>query len=96
MKISNEHVARLLEARLERIQRSQHTHRQPPTHRAQPDRAVFSSRSEDLRIGLNAARGGREAEEPRLSGLAQEVRAGRYRVPARNIADALLRDLLRD
>jgi len=34
-----------------------------------------------------------EIEDPRLDALSQEVRAGRYRVPAELVADAMLRDL---
>jgi len=98
MKITNEHVARLLEARLQRVQHAgpppSHQHINPAQRgRRQPDRATFSSLLEDLRTGLAAARASGQAEHPRLASLAAQVQAGRYRVPSDQIADALLRDL---
>ncbi len=99
MKITNEHVARLLEARLARIQRASQPPRQHGVKPAESDRAVFSSRHEDLRVGLAAARASAQqvsfaqTEDPRLDSLARQVRAGRYRVPPQDVADDLLRDL---
>jgi anti-sigma28 factor (negative regulator of flagellin synthesis) len=113
MKITNEHVARLLAARLQQVQRSAPPAVGPHSRKGlspaeqgagQSDRAVFSSVVEDLRIGLAAARrragelrqGGEASGRPdtaRLAALAAQVRAGRYRVPAEQIADALLSDL---
>ena len=98
MKISNEHVAKLLEARLQRLNRAEpspsHQRIDPAQHgRGQPDRATFSSVLEDLRAGLAAARASAPAEHPRLASLAAQVQAGSYRVPSQHVADALLRDL---
>jgi hypothetical protein len=93
MKIANEHVARLLEARLERIQRTQQGQRHPCFDGPEPDRATFSARAAEVRAALLAARAADEADDPRLAHLSQEVKAGRYRVPAEAVADALLRDL---
>ena len=104
MKITNEHVARLLEARLARIQRASQPPRQHGVKPSEGDRAVFSSRLEDLRVGLAAARASArqvgavrstfaQTEDPRLESLARQVRAGSYRVPTQEIAYALLRDL---
>ena len=115
MKITNEHVARLLEARLARIQRASQPPRQHGVKATESDRAVFSSRHEDLRVGLAAARASArqvgavrpsfarqvgavrpsfaQTEDPRLDSLARQVRAGSYRVPPQQVADALLRDL---
>jgi anti-sigma28 factor (negative regulator of flagellin synthesis) len=106
MKITNEHVARLLAARLQQVHRpappaGPHPQRDAtPTERGagRSDRAVFSSVVEDLRVGLAAARRhGSQASDgsdsARLASLAAQVRAGRYHVPADQIADALVREL---
>ena len=93
MKINSEHVGRLLEARLARVQRASQTPRRDEAKPAENDRAVFSSRLEDLRVGLAAARASSQTEDPRLDSLARQVRAGSYRVPPQQVADALLRDL---
>jgi len=93
MKITNEHVGRLLEARLERIERPQKA--APGTRAGGPDRALFSSRSEDVRVGMEAARAAGQSDEARLARLAGRVRSGGYRVSAQAVADAVLRDLAR-
>jgi anti-sigma28 factor (negative regulator of flagellin synthesis) len=90
MKITNEHVGRLLGARLERVESAQ---RPAPSAGAEgSDRAVFSSRSEDVRLGMAAARAAGKPDEARLEGLAEQVRSGKYRVPAEVLAEAVLRD----
>ena len=91
MKITNEHVGRLLEARLERVQR-------PPKAAwgaGVPDRALFSSRSEEVRVGMEVARAASQFDGPRLARLAGQVRSGGYRVSARAVAEAMLRDVMR-
>jgi anti-sigma28 factor (negative regulator of flagellin synthesis) len=93
MKITNEHIGRLLEARLERIQRASQPSHRAPAGRAQLDRATFSPRAEDMRIALAAVRSAADPEEPRLASLARQIRSGRYRVSAEAVADSLLRDL---
>ncbi|HUU55678.1 MAG TPA: flagellar biosynthesis anti-sigma factor FlgM [Armatimonadota bacterium] len=93
MKITNEHVGRLLEARLERTHRADKA--RPGGEAERPDRAVFSARSEEVRVGMAAARGGGQSDEGRLARLASQVRAGEYRVSAQVVAEALLRDLVR-
>jgi hypothetical protein len=93
MKITNEHVGRLLEARLERIHRASQPPRLLGGERGQVDQASFSPLAEDMRIALAAARSSAEVEDPRLASLAARVRQGEYHVPAEEIADALLRDL---
>ena len=92
MKITNDHVARLLGARLERLQSSPFHQPGSSIQAARTDRVTLSSRAQELRIGLFAACA-TEIEDPRLDALSQEVRAGRYRVPAELVADAMLRDL---
>jgi len=92
MKITNEHVARLLGARLERIQSCRTQRPGSCAEAARTDRVTLSPRAQDLRVGLLAARAA-EVEDPRLDALAEKVRAGRYRVPAEAVADAMLRDL---
>lgn len=93
MKITNEHVGRLLEARLELIQRPQKT--APGARAGGPDRALFSSRSEEVRIGMEAARAAGPSDGARLARLAGQVQSGGYRVSAQVVADAVLRDLAR-
>ena len=93
MRITTEHVGRLLEARLERTQRAASTPRPAREEGAPADRASFSSRAEDLRLGLAAARGEEVAEDSRTRALSHQVRSGHYRVPSRAVAEALLRDL---
>jgi hypothetical protein len=93
MKITNEHVGRLLEARLERIQRPRKA--APGAGAGGPDRAFFSSRSEDVRIGMEAARAAGQSDGVRLARLAGQVRSGGYRVSAQVVAEAVLRDLAR-
>lgn len=93
MKITNEHVGRLLEARLERIQRPQKA--APGASAGGPDRALFSSRSEEVRIGMEAARAAGQWDGPRLARLAGQVRSGGYRVSAQMVAEAMLRDVMR-
>jgi anti-sigma28 factor (negative regulator of flagellin synthesis) len=93
MKITNEHVGRMLEARLERVQRRQGPQARAADEGASSDRAVFSRRSEDLRVGMAAARAAGRGDEARLAELARAVGSGRYRVPAELVADALLSDL---
>ena len=107
MKITNEHVARLLAARLDRAERTAPPAAGPHPQRGaspaqqgagQSDRAVFSSVAEDLRVGLAAARryesqaSGR-SDGARLASLSAQVKSGRYHVPADQIADALVREL---
>jgi len=93
MKISNEHVGRLLEARLERIHGATGSLREIPVARTDSDHVTFSTLSEDLRLALAAARSAGDAPDPRIDALRSEVIAGHYHVPARAIADAVLRDL---
>lgn len=99
MKITNEHVARLLAARLQQVQRpTPPAGAQPQRAAGQSDRAVFSSVAEDLRVGLAAARrAGSQAsggcDSAHLTSLAAQVKSGRYHVPADQIADALAREL---
>lgn len=93
MKITNEHVGRLLETRLERMQRAQSGPAEQGDAQVAADRADFSLRSEDLRVGMAAARAASGLDEARLSALARSVRSGRYRVSADVVAEAILRDL---
>lgn len=93
MKITNEHVGRLLEARLERIQRPQKP--APSARTGGPDRVLFSSRSEDVRIGMEAARAAGQSDGTRLARLAGQVQSGGYRVSAQVVAEAMLRDVMR-
>lgn len=93
MKITNEHVGKLLEARLERAQRAEGGSVKPSDGRPAVDRADFSRRSEDLRVGMDAARRSSRSDEARLSALTRSVRSGRYRVSSDVVADAILRDL---
>ena len=93
MKITNEHVGRLLEARLERIQRPRKA--ASGVSAGAPDRALFSTRSEDVRVGMEAARAARQSDGTRLARLAGQVRSGAYRVSSQVMADAVLRDLAR-
>jgi len=93
MKITNEHVGRLLEARLELTQRPQKA--APGARAGGPDRALFSSRSEEVRIGMEAARAAGQSDGARLARLAGQVQSGGYRVSAQVVADAVLRDLAR-
>jgi len=93
MKITSEHVGRLLEARLERVYRSARPPRLLHTAEAQADRATFSARAEDMRIALAAARASAGEADPRVASLRAKVEAGEYRVSANEVADALLRDL---
>ena len=93
MRITNEHVGRLLEARLERIHRATENRPGVSSDGSRADLVSFSARAEDVRIALLAARAGNQAEESRLAALASQVRAGTYRVSADTIVDALLRDL---
>ena len=106
MKITNEHVARLLAARLQQVHRPAPPAGPHPPRGASPaqqgagqsDRAVFSSVAEDLRVGLAAARrpgsqaSGR-SDSAHLASLSAQVKSGRYHVPADQIADALVREL---
>ena len=91
MKITNEHVSRLLGARLERVESAQRP--APSTGAELPDRAVFSTRSEDVRLGMAAARAGGKPDEARLERVTEQVRSGKYHVPAEVLAEAVLRDL---
>jgi anti-sigma28 factor (negative regulator of flagellin synthesis) len=93
MKITNEHVASLLGARLDLVGRAQKTEIRPAGGTAEADRALFSLRSEDVRAGMAAARAAGLSDEARLAALGGEVRAGKYRVPSEAIAEALFRDL---
>jgi len=93
MKITNEHVGRLLEARLELTQRPQKA--APGASAGGPDRALFSSRSEEVRIGMEAARAAGQSDGARLARLAGQVQSGGYRVSAQVVAEAVLRDLAR-
>jgi len=93
MKVTNEHVGRLLEARLERIQRAVGPRRAETPESQRADRATFSSRAEDLRIALERARQAPASDEARLESLASRVRAGKYQVPAEDLAEVVLRDL---
>jgi anti-sigma28 factor (negative regulator of flagellin synthesis) len=100
MKITNEHIGRLLAARLERIQRAGRTADGGGLREISGDSATFSAAAEDLRVGLAAARTparGPEAaaRETKLSLLREQVRGGTYRVSAEAAAEALLRDLRR-
>jgi len=90
MKITNEHVTRLLGTRLERVENAQPP---VPSPAAQPDRAVFSSRSEDVRLGLTAAKAAAPPDDARLEQLAGRIRSGRYHVPSDLLAEAVLGDL---
>ncbi len=93
MKIATEHIGRLLEARLERV----HWAAEPPRPAAPGpparDRATFSSRAEEVRLALAAAKRPQPADDPRLDALAARLRTGRYRVGTREVAEAVLRDL---
>ena len=93
MKITTEHVGRLLAARLERTQRAGRTPGQVTSDHGEPDRATFSTLAEEVRLALASLRGSPETEEARLGALADQVRSGNYRVPSEAVADAFLRDL---
>ena len=92
MRISSEHVGRLLEARLERIHRAAQVTR-PAGGSREADRATFSSEADDLRAALAAARKADQAPDPRLDAIGNAVKSGRYRVPAEAVADAVLAEM---
>lgn len=93
MRISNEHVARLLEAHLERIQTRGNI--RPPSRPGmlQPDAATFSARADDLRAALEAARGGELSDRGQLESLSRSVQREEYRVPSGSVAEAMLREM---
>lgn len=93
MRIANEHVGRLLEARLERIQRATHAPDTARTTSAPPDSATFSALAGEVSLALAAATRAGDSDDPRLSLLAADISAGRYRVSSEAIVDALWRDL---
>ena len=93
MRITNEHVGRLLEARLERIQRATHAPDTARTTSVRPDRAIFSALAGEVRLALAAATRAGDSDDPRLSSLTADIGAGRYRVSSEAIVDALWRDL---
>ena len=93
MKITSEHVGRLLEARLERIHRASSSSRQFSVAQSGADNVSFSALSDDLRTGLAAARSAEDSADPRVDALKSDVASGTYRVPAESVADSMLRDL---
>ena len=93
MKITTEHVGRLLGSRLEKIQGSKQSDVPSKTDSAQPDRAVFSPLAEDLRAGLAAARQAPASDSVRLASLAIRVRTGNYNPAPESVAEAMLQDL---
>jgi flagellar biosynthesis anti-sigma factor FlgM len=94
MKITSEHIGRLLEARLERIHRASQPPRQFSIDQRDPDRVSFSARADDLRAALAAARAADDVADPAVEALRADVAAGRYQPPARAVADSMLRDLM--
>ncbi len=92
MKITTDHVARVLGARLEQMSGVRRTAPTPAAATPRTDRALFSLRSEDVRVGMEAARAAGKPDEARLAALSAEVRAERYRVSSEVVAEALLRD----
>lgn len=92
MKITTDHVARVLGARLEQMNGVRRSETTPAAAATRADRALFSPRSEDVRAGMEAARAAGQPDEERLAALAAEVRAERYRVSSDVVAEALLRD----
>jgi flagellar biosynthesis anti-sigma factor FlgM len=93
MKITSEHVGRLLEARLERIHRASGSSREFSVAQGGADQASFSARSDDLRAALAAARSAQDTADPRVDALKRDVSSGKYAVPAQSVADSMLRDL---
>jgi flagellar biosynthesis anti-sigma factor FlgM len=93
MKITSEHVGRLLEARLERIHRASSSSHQFSVAQGGADNVSFSALSDDLRAGLAAARSAEDSADPRVDALKSDVASGTYRVPAESVADSMLRDL---
>lgn len=93
MKITSEHVGRLLEARLERIHRASSSSHQFSVAQGGADNVSFSALSDDLRTGLAAARSAEDSADPRVDALKSDVASGTYRVPAESVADSMLRDL---
>lgn len=96
MRISNDQVGRMLEVQLPRSERAERAASAPTDARAGDrlqDQAAISQRAEEIRLALAAARAPLPRDERFLDRLAQEVRAGRYRAPAEEVAEAILREL---
>ena len=93
MKITSEHVGRLLEARLERIHRASGSSHQFSVAQRGADKISLSARSDDLRAALAAARSAEDMADPRVEALKREVASGKYRAPVESVADSMLRDL---
>ena len=93
MRISSEHVARLLEARLERLQQAGATKPSAQPEAPRPDVVSFSARADDIRAALRAAESSETADRAQLNALAKSVKEGGYRVPARQVVEAMLREL---
>ena len=93
MRITNEHVARLLETRLERPQRAGKAESPAQTEGQRGDVVSFSGRADDIRAALRAVRNTESPDRAGLGALSQSVREGGYRVPADRVVEAILRDL---
>lgn len=90
MRISTDHVVRLLETRLSQLRRAPESVRVP---RPTGDTLALSAKAEELRLALAAARGGQFADPARLAALGRSVREGSYRVPSAALSKAILREL---
>jgi anti-sigma28 factor (negative regulator of flagellin synthesis) len=93
MRISNEHISRLIGARVERVFGPGKQTPADGVIGTSADGAVFSTRSEDVRAGMAAARAATSSDEARLAALQAQVRSGQYRPPAEAVAESVLRDL---
>ncbi len=94
MRITNEHITRLIGARVERVLGPGKEARAESVNGARGDGLIFlSARCEEVRAGMAAARAATGSDDARLAALQVKVARGQYRPPAEGVAESMLRDM---
>ncbi len=88
MKISSDHVGRIMGAEL----RSKSRLRRVDASASQPDKVSLSRQADWLRVAQNALESSPEVNSTKVEALRRQVEQGAYKVDSETLAEDLLRE----
>ncbi len=91
MKISSEHVGRILGAEL----RSKDATGKADKAAARPDQVTLSARASDLQTARRALDNASDVRQDKVADLRQQIEQGTYHVDSKELAGDVLRELAR-
>jgi negative regulator of flagellin synthesis FlgM len=88
VKISTEHIGRILESHFNKIQRANSD--KPAAAAAKSDSATFSGRAEEIDLALQVIAGQPETRADRIAELRSQIANGTFRISSEEIAEKIL------